>query len=190
MTTEFPSREGQPLWKRFMGRTFDIVVSLAFLLTLFPIIYVIVAIVIKHRSPGPAIVLRPRRQARGKDFEAYHFRLSNEDSFLARMPQMMNVLRGEMRFWIDVRLVDNNPLLDEAEEGADRPVTNPRVDDAPSTLAFGSIQASMETRSMEGDFDPVEQDDSQPMKKDEENPAETNDSALATEDDNEFINKE
>lgn len=59
---------------RAMKRTLDLVVSTIFLLTLFPIIYVIVAVVIKCQSPGPVFFRQKRNGLYGKEFYCYKFR--------------------------------------------------------------------------------------------------------------------
>lgn len=101
-------------------RTFDIIVSLLFLLTLFPVIYVIAAILIKKQSPGPVIFKQERSGLNGKKFICYKFRSMhmNNDSdkiqatlndprkfnfgnFMRKtnideLPQFINVLAGNM----------------------------------------------------------------------------------------------
>ena len=101
-------------------RTFDICGSLLFLVTLFPIIYVIVFIGTKLTSPGPIFFKQKRTGYNGKSFYIYKFRSMkvNNDSdrlqataddprktkfgdFLRRssideLPQFINVLKGEM----------------------------------------------------------------------------------------------
>ena len=59
---------------RAMKRTLDLLVSTIFLLTLFPIIYVIVAAVIKCQSPGPVFFRQKRNGLYGKEFYCYKFR--------------------------------------------------------------------------------------------------------------------
>ena len=95
-------------------------VSLIFLLTLFPVIYVIVAIVIKIQSPGPVLFRQKRNGLRGKEFMCIKFRsmhVNNEaDTVQAtendprkfrfgdimrrtnidELPQFINVLLGDM----------------------------------------------------------------------------------------------
>lgn len=105
---------------RFIKRAFDIVFSLVFLLTLFPIIYVIFGTLIKLTSPGPIFFLQKRSGFEGKEFWCLKFRSMkvNDESdnvqatkndprktrlgnFMRRtnideMPQFLNVLRGDM----------------------------------------------------------------------------------------------
>lgn len=105
---------------RFVKRTFDIVFSLAFLLTLFPVIFVVVALVIKITSPGPVFFVQERTGKKGKTFKCLKFRTMkvNKDAdtvqavkndprvtrfgaFLRKsnideLPQFINVLIGDM----------------------------------------------------------------------------------------------
>ena len=109
----------QPL-NRFVKRLFDIVFSLAFLCTLFPFIYILVAIVTKITSPGPVFFKQKRNGLNGKEFYCYKFRsmkvnkeadsmqATKDDprktkfgDFLRRtsideLPQFINVLKGDM----------------------------------------------------------------------------------------------
>lgn len=110
----------QDLGNRIIKRAFDIVISIAFLLTLFPIIYLVVAILIKRQSPGPVFFFQKRSGLNGREFECIKFRSMhlNDDAdlvqatendsrkfrfgdFMRRMnidelPQFLNVLRGDM----------------------------------------------------------------------------------------------
>ena len=58
---------------RAIKRALDLVVSGIFLLTLFPVIYVIVAVVIKCQSPGPVFFLQKRSGLHGKEFYCIKF---------------------------------------------------------------------------------------------------------------------
>lgn len=59
---------------RAMKRALDLVVSSIFLLTVFPIIYVIVAAIIKCQSPGPVFFCQKRNGLYGKEFYCIKFR--------------------------------------------------------------------------------------------------------------------
>ena len=62
------------LSNRALKRMLDIFVSVLFLATLFPIIYLIVAIKIKRQSPGPVFFVQKRTGLDGKDFKMLKFR--------------------------------------------------------------------------------------------------------------------
>lgn len=105
---------------RMLKRTFDVVCSSLFLITLFPIIYIMVGIAIKISSPGPVFFRQKRSGEDGREFWCYKFRSMkvNEQSdilqatendprktkvgdFLRKsnvdeLPQFFNVLRGDM----------------------------------------------------------------------------------------------
>lgn len=59
---------------RFLKRIFDICVSAIFLCTLFPIIFIIVAIVTKVTMPGPIFFRQKRNGLNGEEFYCYKFR--------------------------------------------------------------------------------------------------------------------
>ncbi len=108
------------LSNRLLKRLLDIFVSALFLSTLFPIIYLIVAIKIKRQSPGPVFFVQKRTGLDGKDFKMLKFRSMhiNEQAdtmqatlndprkfpfgdFMRRMsidelPQFINVFLGSM----------------------------------------------------------------------------------------------
>lgn len=110
----------QSIPKQIMKRAFDILFSLTFLLTLFPILYIVLGIIIKTSSSGPIIFKQKRTGIYGKEFNCYKFRSMrmNEDAdekqaekddprttavgqFLRRsnldeIPQFYNVLNGDM----------------------------------------------------------------------------------------------
>ncbi|GHV08130.1 undecaprenyl-phosphate glucose phosphotransferase [Bacteroidia bacterium] len=110
----------QFIHNQIIKRTFDILFSLIFLITLFPIFYIILGILIKISSPGPIIFKQARTGIYGREFFCYKFRTMklNEDAnqvqaqkddprktkigqFLRRsnldeIPQFFNVLKGDM----------------------------------------------------------------------------------------------
>lgn len=57
-----------------LKRFFDWICSTLFLITLFPIIYVIVAVIIKKQSPGPVLFRQERSGLNGKVFTCFKFR--------------------------------------------------------------------------------------------------------------------
>ncbi|MDL2322928.1 undecaprenyl-phosphate glucose phosphotransferase [Bacteroidales bacterium OttesenSCG-928-A17] len=110
----------QMLHNQILKRIFDIVFSLIFLCTLYPILYIVFGIIIKISSPGPIIFKQKRTGIYGREFDCYKFRSMhiNEDAdlkqaekddprttkignFLRRsnideLPQFYNVLKGDM----------------------------------------------------------------------------------------------
>lgn len=108
------------LENRIVKRGFDIVCSLLFLCTLFPIIYIVVGLAIKISSPGPVFFKQKRSGEDGREFWCYKFRSMrvNEqcDTLQAtehdprktrigdllrktnvdELPQFINVLKGDM----------------------------------------------------------------------------------------------
>ena len=105
---------------RILKRLFDIVFSGIFLVTFFPIVYLIVGSIIKLTSPGPIFFKQMRTGLNGVDFLCYKFRSMkvNDEAdskqatvddprktrfgdFLRRsnideLPQFINVFKGEM----------------------------------------------------------------------------------------------
>ena len=113
----------EPLSKvenRFLKRLFDIMLSGIFLVTIFPVIYLIVGTIIKLTSPGPIFFKQMRTGLNGREFKCYKFRSMrvNDEAdkkqataddprktkfgnFLRRsnideLPQFINVFKGEM----------------------------------------------------------------------------------------------
>lgn len=105
---------------RLAKRLFDIVFSLLFLCTIFPIIFIIIGLAIKITSPGPTFFKQKRSGEENKEFWCYKFRSMrvNKDSdkvqatlndprktrlgnFMRKtsideLPQFINVLLGDM----------------------------------------------------------------------------------------------
>lgn len=110
----------QSAYNRFLKRTFDIFFSLVILLTIYPILYIVVGIMIKLSSPGPILFKQKRTGLYGHDFECFKFRTMKVNAqadtlqavkndprktrigdFLRRtnldeFPQFVNVLLGDM----------------------------------------------------------------------------------------------
>ncbi len=108
------------LENRILKRVFDFFFSLTFLCTLFPFLYICIAIAIKTTSPGPIFFKQRRTGKGGKEFWCYKFRSMHVNAecdtlqatkndtrktgvgnFLRRtnldeLPQFFNVLRGDM----------------------------------------------------------------------------------------------
>ena len=106
------------MYKSFFKRFFDILCALLLLIVLSPIM-IIVAVLIKFDSKGPAIFKQIRSGKNGKNFTLYKFRSmtcnndfydkSEEDQVtkvgafirktsLDELPQLINILKGEMSF--------------------------------------------------------------------------------------------
>lgn len=110
----------QSAHNRALKRAFDIVFSLAVLLTIYPLMYIIFGILIKLSSPGPILFKQKRTGIYGEEFYCYKFRTMRINAeadtlqaekndprktkigdFLRRtnldeFPQFVNVLIGNM----------------------------------------------------------------------------------------------
>ena len=126
--------------QRTVKRLFDIVFSLAGMIILSPV-YLVIAIMLKRQKNGPAIFSQERIGYRGKPFTIYKFRTMSEpekepqlvakssigqstktelflrEHHLDELPQLWNVLKGDMsfvgprperRFYID-KIMANGP---------------------------------------------------------------------------------
>ena len=105
---------------KFIKRSADVIFSFLFLITLFPLIWIICAIGIKLSSPGPVFFKQKRTGYEGKEFWCYKFRSMHQSAdadtkqaekgdsrvfkfgeFLRRssideLPQFINVFKGDM----------------------------------------------------------------------------------------------
>lgn len=116
-------KDHMPAWQAQIKRIFDIVVSLIVLVPFFPI-WVMVGLIVKLTDPGPAVYSQERIGQNGKPFVMYKFRSMYTDAEaksgpawatendpritpwgrfmrktrLDEVPQMWNVLKGEMSF--------------------------------------------------------------------------------------------
>ncbi len=90
-------------------RIFDIVVSLTFLLFLFPFM-VLIAILIKIDSPGPVIFSQPREGQNKKKILIYKFRTMyiNSDAILNRYLESTPEAKKE---WLRYRKLKNDPRI-------------------------------------------------------------------------------
>ena len=126
--------------QRTVKRLFDIVFSIAGMIILSPV-YLVIAIMLKRQKNGPAIFSQERIGYRGKPFTIYKFRTMSEpekepqlvakssigqstktelflrEHHLDELPQLWNVLKGDMsfvgprperRFYID-KIMANDP---------------------------------------------------------------------------------
>ncbi|GHU63191.1 hypothetical protein FACS1894123_05470 [Bacteroidia bacterium] len=62
------------IFNAFVKRTFDLVFSSVFLITLFPIVYIVVGAAIKLSSPGPVFFMQERTGKKKKSFKCFKFR--------------------------------------------------------------------------------------------------------------------
>ena len=88
-------------WNRLVKRLFDLLVSGTFLFLVFPFIYIIAAVIIKRKSPGPVFSFAKEINRKGKIFDRLAFRTEDlpASSFfqkpgIKKLPQLLNVLKG------------------------------------------------------------------------------------------------
>ena len=108
------------MYNRFLKRAFDLLFSTMVLVTIYPILYVVLGVLIKLSSPGPILFKQKRTGLYGRDFECFKFRTMrvNADadtmqavkddprktrignflrkSNLDEFPQFVNVFLGDM----------------------------------------------------------------------------------------------
>lgn len=106
------------LFLRFIKRITDIIVSLAVCITILPLMYVVLGVIIKLTSKGPVIFKQTRIGLLGDEFTCYKFRsmyLNSDNITITRndkhvtpigrfmrkihldeFPQFFNVLKGDM----------------------------------------------------------------------------------------------
>ncbi|GBU07149.1 hypothetical protein AwDysgo_04800 [Bacteroidales bacterium] len=110
----------QNIYNRMLKRSFDIIFSFCFLISVYPILYIVSALFIKLSSPGPIIFKQLRTGIYGRDFYCQKFRSMHVNdhadhkqaqkndprntrigNFLRKtnldeIPQFYNVLKGDM----------------------------------------------------------------------------------------------
>ena len=64
----------QSMYNRFLKRAFDLLFSTMVLVTIYPILYVVLGVLIKLSSPGPILFKQKRTGLYGRDFECFKFR--------------------------------------------------------------------------------------------------------------------
>lgn len=154
-------------------RLIDFIVSLIGLLLLFPF-FVLIGLVIKADSPGPVFYLQDRVGLRGRLFKLIKFRSMSTDAdkftaitvgkrdpritkagyFLRKykldeLPQLMNVLKGEMS------LVGPRPELEKFVRQYDQEQRKV-ISIKPGITDYASIQFRNENQLLEGKPDPVD----------------------------------
>lgn len=175
-----PRHEPLSYWdNRLLKRLVDIICSAVFLLTVFPLIYVIVAIIIKIQSPGPVFFTQKRTGWNNQVFNVLKFRSMhlNKDAdiqqatkddprkfpfgdFIRRtnideLPQFINVLIGNMS------MVGPRPHMLRHTEDFARMVDkyNVRLSVKPGITGWAQVQGFRgETKTLEQIEDRVKAD--------------------------------
>jgi len=115
---KFKTWKEPSLFFRFLKRFTDLVVSLIVCITILPILYIVLGVIIKFSSEGPIIFRQKRVGLMGREFTCYKFRsmylnsdnltITRNDSHvtsvgrfirkthLDEFPQFINVLKGDM----------------------------------------------------------------------------------------------
>ncbi|SEF79446.1 undecaprenyl-phosphate glucose phosphotransferase [Parabacteroides chinchillae] len=110
----------QAAYNRALKRSFDVVFSFIILVTIYPVLYVVIGVLIKMSSPGPVLFKQKRTGLYGQEFECYKFRTMKVNreadtlqavkddprktrigdilrkTNLDEFPQFINVIKGEM----------------------------------------------------------------------------------------------
>jgi putative colanic acid biosynthesis UDP-glucose lipid carrier transferase len=89
-------REPLSRWyNRALKRLLDLLLSLIFLLTLFPLVYVVMAVLTKWKSPGPVFRVHKRCGMDGREVRCLTFR-HKAIQLVERMPLMLSVFGGNL----------------------------------------------------------------------------------------------
>lgn len=86
---------------RCLKRAFDLLCSALLLLTLFPLIFFVVAVISKLRYRGPVLFCTRRTDSRGRSYQHFSFGISKSSSIARRIgidrwPELINVLTGHL----------------------------------------------------------------------------------------------
>ena len=82
-------------YNRALKRTLDLLLSLLFLLTLFPLVYVVMAVLTKWKSPGPIFRVHKRCGMDGRTVRCLTFRRETLQ-LVDRMPLVLGVFGGSL----------------------------------------------------------------------------------------------
>lgn len=84
------------VWNRMVKRIFDILLSLIFLLTIYPPVYIAVFVYSKFTQRGAVYSTKRLTGLNGKEFSCIIFRALGPDTFLNTFPRLFSVLTGDM----------------------------------------------------------------------------------------------